>query len=181
MNSQKRYESGFTIFEIIVVLLLLSIIAATVLGRAISSENIDLAAQVDKIRNHYRYAHSMAMKHGDAVWGFRGSADRKSYWIFRLVPPIADPITASSNPANMVMLPGEESITVDLDSKGVSLQSPIFYFDRFGRPYLYYEDETNNTPLPDTPYPYQTLTVQTTSATPIHRTLEVFAETGLIR
>ena len=179
MNSPKRYESGFTIVEIIVVLLLLSIIAATVMGRAISSESVDLAAQVEKIRNHYRYAHSMSMKHGDAVWGFRCSSDRKSYWIFRLVPPIADPITASSNPANMVMLPGEDSLTVDLDSRGVSLQSPIFYFDRFGRPYLYYEDEgdLDNIAVPDT----QVLTIKTTSATPINSLLKVLPETGLIR
>lgn len=181
MNSPKRYESGFTIVEIIVVLLLLSIIAATVLGRAISSERIDLTVQVDKIRNHYRYAHSMAMKHGDAVWGFRCSADRKSYWVFRLVPPIAYPDTASSNPANMVMLPGEDSLTVDLDSRGVSLQSPTFYFDRFGSPYLRYENEGDpgNIPVPG-PGPL-TLSIKTTSASPIDRTLEVFAETGLIR
>ncbi len=179
MNSLKRYESGFTIVEIIVVLLLMSIIAATVLGRAISTESIDLTAQVDKIRNHYRYAHSMSMKHGDAAWGFRSSADKKSYWIFRLDLPIADPITASSNPANMVMLPGVESLTVVFDSMGVNLQSPIFYFDRFGRPYLYYEDEgdLDNIPVPNT----QTLFINTTSATPLNRLLEVLPETGLIR
>ena len=179
MYSLKQYESGFTIVEMIVVLLLLSIIAATALGRAISSESIELAAQVDKIRNHYRYAHSMSMKHGDTVWGFRSSNNQEEYWIFRLVPPIADPITASSDPTNMVMLPGEDSLKVDLDSRGVNLQSPIFYFDRFGRPYLYYEDEgdADNIPVPNT----QILTIRTTSATPINSLLNVLPETGLIR
>jgi len=89
MNLPKRYESGFTIVEIIAVLLLLSIIAATVMGRSISTKNIDLTAQMDRVRNHFRYAHSMAMKHGDAVWGFKCDGDApREYWVFRLDPPI---------------------------------------------------------------------------------------------
>jgi len=106
MNSPKRYESGFTIVEIIAVLLLLSIIAATVMGRAISTEGIDLTAQMDKVRNHYRYAHSMAMKQGDAIWGFRcANNNPREYWVFRLDTPIADPMNEPNLPANQVMLP----------------------------------------------------------------------------
>ncbi len=179
MNSPKRYKPGFTIVEIIAVLLLFSIIAATVLGRAISSENIDLTAQVDRIRNHYRYAHSMAMKHGDAVWGFKGAADRKSYWIFRLDPPIADPFGEPNLPANKVLLPGEDSLTVDLDSKGINMLALAIYFDRFGRPFRYYEAEgdPDNIPIPN----IETFSIYTTSASPTTRYLKVLPETGLIR
>ena len=179
MYSPKRYEAGFTIVEIIAVLLLLSIIAATVMGRSITTENIDLTSQVDKIRNHYRYAHSMAMKHGDTVWGFKCAADRKSYWIFRLDTPIANPISESDLPANKVMLPGEDNSTVDIDSKGVNMLASTIFFDRFGIPYLYYIEEGNpiNIAIPN----IQTFSIYTTSASPITRYLKVLPETGVIR
>lgn len=179
MNSPKRCESGFTLIEIIAVLLLLSIIAATVMGRAINTENIELAAQMDKVRNHFRYAHSMAMKNGDAIWGFKASADKKYYWVFRLEPPVADPIGEPDLPANQVLLPGEENLKVDLDSKNVNLLAPAIYFDRFGRPYLYYvgESDPSNIPFPNP----QKLSIFTTTAPSIVREYWVLPETGLIR
>jgi MSHA pilin protein MshC len=79
-----RRPAGFTIIEMIVVLLLMSIIAATVLGRAITSTDLDLNAQTDKIRNHLRYAQSMAVKSAyDAypVWGIKSAGGQ--YWLFR--------------------------------------------------------------------------------------------------
>lgn len=179
MNSPKRYVSGFTIIEIIAVLLLLSIIAATVMGRAISTENINLTSQMDKVRNHFRYAQSMAMKYGDAVWGFKVSLDEKKYWVFRLDPPIADPIGEANLPANHVMLPGENNLKVDMDGNNVNMTTIAIYFDRLGRPYLYYEDENDPDNIPITNP--QTLFISTTDATPINRTFKVSRETGLIR
>jgi len=64
-----RRPSGFTIVEIVVVLLLMSILAATVIGRSITSSDLDLNSATDKIRNQIRYAQSQAMKRTDAVWG----------------------------------------------------------------------------------------------------------------
>lgn len=179
MNSPKRYESGFTIIEIIAVLLLMSIIAATIMGRAINTENIDLTAQMDKVRNHFRYTQSMAMKHGSAVWGFKVSSDKKKYWVFRLDPPIADPIGEPDLPANQVMLPGETDLMVDMDSRGVNMTPIAIYFGRFGRPYLYYEEENDPSNIPVTDP--QTLFIFTTDGTPINRTFKVSRETGLIR
>jgi prepilin-type N-terminal cleavage/methylation domain-containing protein len=152
MNLRKRYESGFTIVEIIAVLLLLSIIAATVMGRSISTKNIDLTAQMDRVRNHFRYAHSMAMKHGDAVWGFKCDGDApREYWVFRIDPPIADHITEPNLPANQVRLPGETDLKVNLSSRNVTMVKFAIFFDRFGRPYLIYkgEGDPGNIPLPN--------------------------------
>jgi prepilin-type N-terminal cleavage/methylation domain-containing protein len=178
MDSRKRYDFGFTLIEIIAVLLLMSIIAATVLGRSINTENIDLAAQMDKVRNHYRYAHSMAMKYGDAVWGFRCANDNpREYWIFRLDPPVADPVNDPNLPGNQVQLPGETDLKVNLTSKGVSMVKFTIFFDRFGRPYLSYNDETTNTPLPNP----LSISIFTTSADPIVRSFLLTPETGLIQ
>jgi len=180
MNSQKRYESGFTLVEIITVLLLMSIIAATVMGRAINTESIDLTAQMDRVRNHYRYAHSMAMKHGDAIWGFKcDNDDPREYWVFRLDTPIADPINEPNLPANQVQLPGESDLKVNLTSRGVALTKIAVFFDRFGRPYLNYKDEGDpgNVPFPNNlPLP-----ISTTSAPPLNRSFLLIKETGLIR
>jgi len=150
MNLRKRYESGFTIVEIIAVLLLLSIIAATVMGRSISTKNIDLTAQMDRVRNHFRYAHSMAMKHGDAVWGFKCDGDApREYWVFRIDTPIVNFITEPNLPANQVSLPGETDAKVNLSSKNVTMVKFTIFFDRFGRPNVRpkLHDGTVNIPL----------------------------------
>lgn len=80
-----RRSSGFTIVEIIVVLLLMSILAATLLGRSITSSTIDLNSATDKIRNQLRYAQSQAMKRSDAVWGIQSDGSSQ-YWLFRATP-----------------------------------------------------------------------------------------------
>lgn len=180
MFSPKRYESGFTIIEIIVVLLLLGIIAATVMGRAISTERIDLAAQMDKVHNHFRYAQSMAMKNGDAVWGFKVSSDGKNYWVFRLDPPVADPIGEPDLPANKVTLPGESNPEVDMYSRGVKMTPFAIYFDRIGKPYIYYVDENDPSNLPVTTPP-QTLFIFPAGNPSNQHTFKVSGETGLIR
>ena len=80
-----RRPAGFTIVEIIVVLLLMSILAATLLGRSITTGTIDLNSATDKIRNQLRYAQSQAMKRTDAVWGIQSDGSSQ-YWLFRATP-----------------------------------------------------------------------------------------------
>ena len=57
-----RRSPGFTIIEIIVVLLLMSILAATLLGRSVTTSNLDLNSATDKVRNQLRFAQAEAMK-----------------------------------------------------------------------------------------------------------------------
>jgi prepilin-type N-terminal cleavage/methylation domain-containing protein len=145
----RRKNGGFTLIEIISVLLLMSIIAATVLGRGINTAQIDLAAQMDEIRNHFRYAQSMAMKNGDQIWGFRCIAGPPSeYFIFRLDVPIADPVNDPDTPANQVQLPGEDNVKIALGSAGITFGADTtIFFDKFGIPYTSYRDESTNAPL----------------------------------
>ena len=64
-----RRSSGFTIVEIIVVLLLMSILAATLLGRSVTTSDLDLNSATDKIRNQLRFAQAEAMKRYGLLYG----------------------------------------------------------------------------------------------------------------
>jgi prepilin-type N-terminal cleavage/methylation domain-containing protein len=162
-----RRSSGFTIVEIIVVLLLMSIMAATLLGRSITSSTLDLNSATDKIRNHIRFAQAQAMKTADTtnpVWGIGFSGDE--YWLFR-----------GTNVSNEVRLPGAEYASgnrINLSSVGILIStSPStdkIFFDSIGKPYTTY---------PTTPIPSQ-LSITLTSGTQ-NRAITVESETGLVR
>jgi MSHA pilin protein MshC len=130
-----RRSSGFTIVEIIVVLLLMSILAATLLGRSVSTSNLDLNSATDKVRNQLRYAQSQAMKRTDAVWGIQ--SDGSQYWLFRATP------TATED----VVIPGGDyaagSTRVSFTNLGADLNSFTLVFDSLGRPY---NGQTNGVP-----------------------------------
>ena len=74
-----RNNRGFTIIEIVVVLVLISIIAAAVFRRSISTDQMNFRSQFDKIQNQARYPQSMAVKRSQ-WWGM--SCDTSDYWIF---------------------------------------------------------------------------------------------------
>ena len=95
-----RRHSGFTILEIIVVLLLLTILAATVLGRSVlpAKDKLDLSSATEKLRLQLRYAQAQAMKRSDTVWGIK--CNDNVYWLFRGTDP--------DNPTNQVRLPGAD-------------------------------------------------------------------------
>jgi prepilin-type N-terminal cleavage/methylation domain-containing protein len=161
-----RRTSGFTIIEIIVVLLLMSILAATLLGRSIATSDLDLAAHTDKIRNHIRYAQAEAMKlaYKDyLVWGINLTSSE--YWLFR-----------GSNINTKVRLPGVESDDVNLAAVSISVPTApqTVYFDSIGKPYSAYTSETNNAPLAST------MTIRL-SAGGQSREIKITPETGLVR
>ena len=157
--------------EMVVVLLLMGIIAATVLGRSIATSDIDLNSETDKIRNHLRFAQAEAMKlayEDYLVWGI--SFESGQYWLFRG----KDPNIASEQ----VRLPGVEypvgSSKVSLPS-GFSLTAtkPTVFFDRIGKPYESYTDEKINNPL--------IAEMQVTVSHGESRTIRIEPETGLVR
>ena len=128
-----RNNHGFTFIEMIVVLVLMSIIAAGVWSRSINTDQLDMMAQVAKIRNHIRYAQAMAMKRNE-IWGIACATG--DYWLFK---------DSTSNP---VQLPGETADTISLADLGVGMSAFSVYFDKLGRPYTAYTNETSNTPVP---------------------------------
>jgi len=170
-RAPRHTQRGFTVLEIVVVLVLMSIITAVVLGRSITTTEVEVAGQADKIRNHLRYAQSIAMKRSDMVWGIKFSGSQ--YWFF-----------SGTNPdTGEVRLPGGEygggSNRIDLDDIGVraavtGLATGAVFFDDIGKPYTAYTDPTTNTPLAGTG------AVITISASGISRTILITPETGLI-
>jgi len=165
-----RRPAGFTIIEIIVVLLLMSILAATLLGRSITSGTIDLNSATDKIRNQLRFAQAVAMKRTDSVWGVKSSGSE--YWLFRNTNP--------DNAANEIRVPGGDYpgagnriSEADLGAS-VTLSDFTVFFDRIGKPYTAYTDPTLNTPLAS----QMSITV---SVPGDNRNITVTPETGLVR
>jgi len=137
-TKMNRNIHGFTLVEITVVVVLIGIISAVVLARSITTDRINVVGEVDKIRNHIRYAQSMAMKRSQP-WGCKSDGlSPGRYWIFSG----DDPDTES----NQVQLPGETAIKVSLPNS-ITMTSFTIFFDKYGKPYTAYTDESNNTPL----------------------------------
>ena len=121
-----RNSRGFTIVEIVVVLVLISIIAAAAFQRSITTDQMNFRGQFDKIQNQVRYPQSMAMKRGE-WWGF--SCDTNYYWIFTG--------TNKDDVSEQKRLPGQANIKISLGDLGVNVSSGAFTvaFDSYGIPY----------------------------------------------
>ncbi len=158
-TKMNRNNRGFTLVEVTVVVVLIGIIAAAVLARSISTDQINLVGQVDKIRNHIRYAQSIAMKRNE-VWVI--SCDSSQYWLSDItLTPVA--------------LPGAAANTISLADLGVGMIAFAVYFDPLGIPYHSYVDEDTNNPI--TPGNPRTITISAGSES---KTLTVTPETGFI-
>jgi MSHA pilin protein MshC len=131
INKTTRNSSGFTLVEIVVVVVLIGIISAVVFARSISMDRMNIVGEVDKIRNHIRYAQSMAMKRNE-VWMI--SCDGSQYWM-------------ADSTSTAVPLPGETATTISLADLGVGMNAFTVYFDPLGIPYHAYVDEDNNSPV----------------------------------
>lgn len=169
-----RRPAGFTIVEIIVVLLLMSILAATLLGRSVTTASMDLNAATDKIRNQLRFAQAEAMKRAYEtypVWGVKSAGTQ--YWMFRDMNP--------DLPANEVRVPGGDypgaSNRINEADIGGTVSDFTVFFDRIGKPYTVYTSYTN--PNANTPLANQ-LQITVTAGTET-RTITITPETGLIR
>ena len=121
-----RNNHGFTFIEMIVVLVLMGIIAAGVLVRSMDTDQIDLAAQVAKIRNHIRYAQAMALKRSDKIWGIKCDGSN-AYWFFEGTDP--------DDSASQLPLPGEINSQILLSDIKVTMSEFTLLFDRYGIPY----------------------------------------------
>ena len=126
-------ERGFTILEVVVVLILISVASVVIISRTVNIRHIDLAAQMNKVQTHIRYAQTMAMKRSDTIWGIKCYGT--DYWLFKT----NDPDTES----NQVQFLGESSVKVPMSSMGAF----TLFFDKYGIPYTSYTDENTNDPV----------------------------------
>jgi len=157
-----RNNHGFTLIEILITLGLMSIIVAGVLVRTVNTDQMDLRAQVAKIRNHIRYAQAMALKRSDKNWGIKCDGSN-AYWFFEGTNP--------DDSASQLPLPGEISSKILFADINVAINGFELYFDKYGRPY------TDLTPITPVSIPLS-ITISGGSGSVI---LSVTPETGLIQ
>ena len=131
-RGRKRFggQGGFTLFEVIMVLLILGIISYFATTRLFSGDALSQSAEMELVKNHLRYAQSRAMNAEPPtgytnIWGIKfGSSTR--YWLYR-----------EPNDNTIVRLPGVESSdgAVVLNAIQLSWSSPAtekVTFDSFG-------------------------------------------------
>jgi prepilin-type N-terminal cleavage/methylation domain-containing protein len=157
-----RNNRGFTIVEIVVVMVLISIIAAAVFRRSITTDQMNFVSQYDKIQNQVRYPQSMAMKQGKE-WGF--ACDGGDYWIFTG--------TNKDTVSNQRRLPGQENIKISMADLGVTMTPAPFtvIFNSYGIPY--YPDWTT---LLSAEFP-----IDIKDADLNTRSFKILPETGLVK
>jgi len=119
MTKSNRRNAGFTMIEIITVLVLIGIVTVVVVGRQISV-NTELHSQVSAVKTHIRYAQSLCMN-SDITWGI--CCDGSDYWLFK-----------DGDTGDQVRLPGENSSTVDLSDKDISMDTFTVSFTEKGVP-----------------------------------------------
>lgn len=173
MKYSGRHQGGFTLIEVIVVLIILGIVSAVILFRG-SNVEADLYSQTETIKTHLRYAQTQAINRTTLptdptpvlVWGIK--CDGTNYWLFEGT----DDSQIRVLPDNAV---GNDN-KLSLATKKVGLSSFLVFFDGRGVPYSTYTDATSNAPW-TTADPTITVTSQGSSAT---RTITITPLTGYI-
>lgn len=117
-------QGGFTLFEIIMVLLLLGLVSYFAATRLFSDDIPTQAAELELLKNHLRYAQSRAMN-SESSWGIKfGSSTR--YWLFK-----------GTEENTVIRLPGVESSDGVMELRSIQVTPPAgtkITFDSFGSP-----------------------------------------------
>lgn len=117
-------QGGFTLFEIIMVLLLLGVVTYFAATRLFSDDAPTQVAELELVKNHLRYAQSRAMNSED-VWGIKFDTSRR-FWLFKWT----DGVNAVKR------LPGVESSDGVMEVTNIQISGTpiVMAFDSFGRP-----------------------------------------------
>ena len=133
MRYFRKDNKGFTLIEIIIVLMLVCIIGAVILISGVySTSGNDLPSQTEVIKGHLRYAQARAMN-TNTIWGidfFTGAAT-SCYQLFKYDP-------ASDTRTNMV-LPGNDPNNPGpvYFSDGIKISADLTVsFDTWGKPFI---------------------------------------------
>jgi len=116
-----RGANGFTMVEIIAVLLIIGILSAVIVSRMASSSSSNARVYAEQIKSHLRYAQTRSMN-SNAVWGIHFST-ASTYSLFR-----------NGNTNDRVTIQGESADTITLPA-GMTVSTGIVSFDSWGTPY----------------------------------------------
>ncbi|MFO8090499.1 MAG: prepilin-type N-terminal cleavage/methylation domain-containing protein [Desulfatiglandaceae bacterium] len=129
-----RFNPGFTLIEVVVVLILVGVLAAVAVSRVTDTGAAERAA-ADSLKAHLRQAQGLSLN-SDTVWGVQASGG--SYHLFYVN------VDEDTNTTTVVTqrFPGEDADDIDFPS-GVSATFTV-YFDGWGRPC---SDQSCDTPI----------------------------------
>jgi prepilin-type N-terminal cleavage/methylation domain-containing protein len=146
-SSLQQRQHGFTLIEITAVLVLMAIIAAYVIGRSVTTDQVDIVGQTDRLRNQIRFAQASAMKQSSHIWGIKSDSATNQYWLFAIELDREDPEEEpdiepgeEDLAANRRVFPGENNDIIafaDLELDDITPSFTLF-FDRIGKPYNTY-------------------------------------------
>lgn len=117
-------QGGFTLFEIIMVLLLLGVISYVAATRLFSDDAPTQVAELELVKSHLRYAQARAMN-SESSWGIRFATSTR-YWLFK-----------EPSDSTVIRLPGVESADGVMDLGSIQVTPPSgnkITFDSFGSP-----------------------------------------------
>ena len=117
-------QGGFTLFEIIMVLLLLGVVTYFAATRLFSDDAPTQVAELELVKSHLRYAQARAMN-SESSWGIRFATSTR-YWLFK-----------EPSDSTVIRLPGVESADGVMDLGSIQVTPPSgnkITFDSFGSP-----------------------------------------------
>jgi prepilin-type N-terminal cleavage/methylation domain-containing protein len=124
MRDRRRIGDGFSLIEAVTVLAILSIVAAFLVSRGISTGAVNAQADANTLKSHLRYAQSLAMNDlPTARWGIE--IDGSSYSL------VCDGDTC---PDDIPVFPNESSSTISLSANAAASPTGTILFDNWGSP-----------------------------------------------
>jgi MSHA pilin protein MshC len=126
MRHRIKNNKGFTLIEVVAVLIILGILSAVAISRGIDTREVELQAEVDTLKAHLRYAQYLALNDISPVkWGIQISGPT-----YTLVRNSNGDGATFDNPYN---LPGESSQTHSIAPFTATTINLLF--DEWGSPY----------------------------------------------
>ena len=123
MPKQKR-EEGFTLIEVIAVMIVIGIASVVVFSRGRSTDEVNIKAQAEALRGHIRYIQIRAMNTTSSTAGcsasFGISMSPNSYYMFK---------KCSKADADKVILPGADNNVVTLKNVTLSASYDVTFND----------------------------------------------------
>jgi prepilin-type N-terminal cleavage/methylation domain-containing protein len=117
-------KDGFTMIEVVAVLVILGIVAAVAAVQMSGTGAYDIVSQVEVVKGHLRYAQTRAMNSNLVVWGINFDS-ATTYYLFH-----------GAGSTTPVPLPGEDTATINLTTKksGLTITPVRITFNEFGSP-----------------------------------------------
>jgi prepilin-type N-terminal cleavage/methylation domain-containing protein len=123
MRHRLKNNKGFTLIEVVAVLIILGILSAVVISRGMDTEAVKAQTEMDTLKGHLRYAQYLAMNEISSVkWGINIAVS--GYTLVRV------DANGTTSPYN---LPGESSATHSIAPFTATTINLLF--DEWGSPY----------------------------------------------